>query len=179
MVENYKELDSLPELSETFTLAKFLDQFPTYLCELFGASKVALSYVVREVEVPPNPLPSLVAGKPCSANNTNRMDELVEFDSCPEFEADIARVYNLLVHHLAGSAALVSTMRWQRNMDEKEAYKDLVTHTLSSTKREKTIEIGEKTVCDRKWNGRNSRYPLNVHINKHREVVQGLATRPV
>ena len=114
MVNNLTEPESLPDLSKTFTLPKFLNQFPTYLRELLGTTKIALSYIVREEEDPPSPLPQLLPSKPWSSLHTSLMDELISFapHTGPTYDADNARVYTLLVHHLAGSSALVSTTRW-------------------------------------------------------------------
>ena len=176
VVDNHIDPDSLPEISKTFTLAKFLDQFPTYLRDLMGVDKVALSYIVRDNDVPPSSLPPLLTSKPYGAPHTSLMDELVAYAplSGTSFEADNARVYTLLVKHLAGSAALVSTTRWQSRRNGREAFKDLVLHHLSTANWEKIIEKGERMLSDRKWNGRNSRYPLKSHINRHREAFNEL-----
>ena len=74
MVNNHTEPDSLPELSKTFTIQKFLDQLPTYLRELLGTSKVALSYIIREND-PPVPLPPLEPQVPWMEDDSNLMDE--------------------------------------------------------------------------------------------------------
>ena len=114
VVENHTEPEALPAISKTFTLAKFLDQFPTYLRELLGTNKVALSYIVREEAIPSTPLPPLISGKPWCNLHTNLMDELVAYapHHGSAYDDDNARVYTLLVNHLAGSSALVSTSRW-------------------------------------------------------------------
>ena len=59
MVDNHNEPESLPEISKSYTIMKFLDQFPTYLREMLGVSKVALSYVVRDDPDPPMPIAPL------------------------------------------------------------------------------------------------------------------------
>ena len=65
MIKNHTEPDSLPELSKSFTVQKFLDKLPTYLREMMGVNNVALVYVIRETRVLPVTLPILQAGKPC------------------------------------------------------------------------------------------------------------------
>ena len=135
MVENHTEPETLPDLSKTFTIQKFLDQFPTYLRELLGSSKVALSYIIREND-PPAQLPPLEVNVPWMEDFNNLMDELIEYTphSGPAFNSDNARVYNLLVNHLAGTNAIASTARHQRNRNGRGAYFDLVIHHLSSAK---------------------------------------------
>ena len=176
MIENHTEPDSLPELSKTFTVQKFLDQFPTYLRELLGTSKVALSYIIREND-PPVQLPALDDNAPWMEDNSNLMDELIDYTphSGPSFNSDNARVFNILVNQLAGTSAIASTVRHQRRRDGRGAYLDLVMHHLSSAKWERTVEIAEKVLNERKWNGRNVRYPLKIHIAKHREAYNYLS----
>ena len=176
MVENHTEPETLPDLSKTFTIQKFLDQFPTYLRELLGSSKVALSYIIREND-PPAQLPPLEVNVPWMEDFNNLMDELIEYTphSGPAFNSDNARVYNLLVNHLAGTNAIASTARHQRNRNGRGAYFDLVMHHLSSAKWERTVELAEKVLNERKWNGRNARYPLKIHIAKHREAFNDLS----
>ena len=78
-----------------------------------GVDKIALSYIVRDEEYTPNPLPNLATGKTWGLPHRNMMEELVAYVplSGPSYEADNARVYTLLVKHLAGSSAIVSTTR--------------------------------------------------------------------
>ena len=47
-IENHSDQESIPDLLKSFTVQKFLEQFPTYLREILGTSKVALPYVIRE-----------------------------------------------------------------------------------------------------------------------------------
>ena len=176
MVENHTEPDSLPELSKSFTVQKFLDQLPTYLREMMGVNNVALAYVIRDTNVLPVVLPALQAGKPWSRENDDLMDELINYSphEGPAYQADNARVYNLLVKALAGTSALASTTRHQNKRDGRNAYLDLVMHHLSTAKWEKTVSAAEKVLAERKWNGKNARYPLKIHINRHREAFNDL-----
>ena len=114
MINNHTEADSLPELSKSFTVQKFLDQFPTLLREMLGLTKVSLAYVIREENVVrPVALPALEAGKPWGRDNDDLMSELIAYTphSGPAYQADNARVYDLLVNALAGTSALASTTR--------------------------------------------------------------------
>ena len=63
MVTNHKKPEAMNELSKTFTIAKFLDQFPAYLKELLGINNVALSYVIHTTAEVPAALPALIALK--------------------------------------------------------------------------------------------------------------------
>ena len=174
--DNYSETGSLPALSKSFTIQKFLDQFPTFLREILGVSKVSLAYVIRESAVVPVTLPELKPNKPWSIEHNSMMEELIAHTphSGPAYEADNARVYNLLVSHLAGTTALGSTSRWQKSRNGRGAYLDLMMHNMSSAKWEKTISIAEKVLNERKWNGKNARYPLRIHMARHREAYNDL-----
>ena len=113
MVENHKEPYALPELSKYFTVQKFLDQLPTYLREMLGVNKVSLAYAIRETLVVPIDPPALQQGKPWGRESDDMMSELIEYSTHqgPAYQADNARVYNLLVKALSGTSALASTTR--------------------------------------------------------------------
>jgi len=94
----------------------------------------------------------------------------------PSFQADNARVsYSLLVKALAGSSALASTFRHQSKRYGRGAYLDLVMHHLSSAKWEKSVAAAERLLAERKWNGRNQRYPLKVHISRQKEAFNDMS----
>ena len=120
-VDNHDDPETLPDISKSFTVMKFLDQLPTYLCDLMGVSKVALSYVIREQANPPNPLPALRAEKPWSDGFTTMMEELVAFTphDRPNYEADNAQVYSILSHKLSGSSAMTSITKHQRTCNRR------------------------------------------------------------
>ena len=70
---------------------------------------------------------------------------------------------------------MVSITRHARKRIGKEAYKDLVTHDhMGLAKWEKTVEAAENILAKSVWNGKNSRYPLKIHIARHREVFNDL-----
>ena len=151
---------------------------------MLGVSKVALAYLVRErvspVEMdPPEDLPNLIGGlspKPWSEGHNSLMEELIAFTphSGPAFDADNAQLYSLLATHLGNTSAMASISRHSRKRNGRQAYKDLVTHNMGSAKWEKTIEAAERVLTTRVWNGKNSRYPLRIHIARHREAFNDL-----
>ena len=176
MIETHKDAKSLPELSKSFTIMKFLDQLPTYLANILGAKKVALSYIIRENIARPLALPPLEVDEPFSVGKEDLMEELVAYTQHrgPTYKADNARLFSILSNHLAGTSALASISRHQRSENGRAAYFDLVKHHLGSAKWEKTVEVAERLLTTRLWNGRNSRYTLRFHINKHREAFNDL-----
>ena len=177
MIKNHTEPDSLPELSKTFTVQKYLDQLPTYLREMLGINKVPLAYVIRESSHEPINPPALQQGKPWGREIDDMMSELIEYSphSGPAYQADNARVYNLLVKALSGTSALASTTRHQNKRDGRGAYMDLVLHHLSTAKWEKLVSSAEKVLSEQKWNGKNARYPIKIHISKHQEAFNDLS----
>ena len=48
-------------------------------------------------------------------------------------------------------------------------------HHLSSAKWEKSVAAAERLLAERKWNGKNQRYPLKVHISRHREAFNDMS----
>ena len=176
MVTNHEEPDSLPSISKAFTVVKFLDQLPTYLRELHGVSQVSLSYLIREDATPPNPLPPLLPNVPWSNDRNSIMDELIQFTphDGPNYEADNARLFGILSKELSGTSSMASITRFQRRRDGRGAYMALVTHNLGTNKWEKMVEQAESTLSTRIWNGKNARYPLRVHIARHREAYNDL-----
>ena len=176
MVENHNNPESLPEISKSYSIMKYLDQLPTYLSDVLGVSKVALSYVIRTEENPPNPLPALAPSRPWSEGKSSLMEELIAFTphTGPGFDADNAQLYSLLATHLGNTSAMASITQYQRRRNGREAYMDLITHYMGSAKWEKTVEAAEKLMATRVWNGKNSRYPLRIHIARHREAYNDL-----
>ena len=155
---------------------KFLDQFPTYLSNILGSSKVSLNYVIRETAERPPVLPRLQDQVPWSQGHNGLMEELVNYTLHfgPSYTADNAQVYGILANQLAGTNAMASITRHQRNQNGRAAYFDLVTHHMGSAKWEKTVEVAERLLSTRVWNGKNARYSLRFHVNKHREAFNDL-----
>lgn len=92
MVTNHKKPEPLGDLSKTFTVTKFLDQFPSYLREVLGTNNVALSYVIRETMDPPVILPALIPLRTWSLPHTSVMEELIKYTphTGPAYESDNA-----------------------------------------------------------------------------------------
>ena len=176
MVSNHTEPDALPSINKTFTVTKFLDLFPTHLRELHGINDVALSYVIREPAAPPATLPVLQALKPWAVGQNSLMGELIAYTphTGPAYDSDNARVYALLSNALSGTSAMASITRFQRSRNGRQAYLSLVTNCLGSEKWVKTVEVAEDILHNRVWNGKNSRYPIKVHIGRHREAYNDL-----
>ena len=149
-------------------------QLPTYLSEVIGVNKVPLAYVIRDNVTPIHPLPLLIdnvqgvtTAKPWSDLHESLMEELIAFlpHTGPGYLADNAQHFNLLTTQLGNTSAMASI-----NRDGRAAYKDLVTRYMGSAKWEKTVEQAESVLSSRIWNGKNSRYPLRIHISRHREA---------
>ena len=183
MVDNHNDPQPLPDISKTYSTMKFLDQLPTYLSEVIGVNKVPLAYVIRDNVTPIDPLPPLIdnvqgvmTAKSWSDLHESLMEELIAFlpHTGPGYLADNAQLFNLLATQLGNTSAMASITQYQRRRDGRAAYKDLVTHYMGSAKWEKTVEQAESVLSSRIWNGKNSRYPLRIHISRHREAFNDL-----
>ena len=172
MIDNHNEPESLPEISKTFTIMKYLDQIPTHLHAMLGVASVPLAYVIRQDADAPDPLPALIPDKLWSTGKTIVIEELIDHfqHEGPVYDADNAQVFNLLATALGGTTAMASITRYQRTRNGRQAYLDLVTHNMGSAKWEKTVETAKNVLLSRVWNGKNSRYPLKIHIAHHREA---------
>ena len=176
LIDSHTDPDTIDDVTKTFTVMKFLDQFPTYLRDLHGVSNVSLSYVIRKEREPPNPLPALTLTKPWGEGFSSVMEEQIRCVGLvgPDYDEDNARVYNILTKALSGTSAIASITRFQRKRDGRGAYEDLVSHNMGSAKWEKMVELAEDVLTKRTWNGKNSRYPLKIHISRHREAFNDL-----
>ena len=104
------------------------------------------------------------------------MEELIAYTphTSPGFDTDNAQLYSLLATHLGNTSAMASITQYQRRRNGRGAYMDLVTHYMGSAKWEKTVKSAEKLISTRVWNGKNSRYPLHIHIARQREAYNDL-----
>ena len=58
----------------------------------------------------------------------------------------------------------------QRTRDGRGAFQAIQRHTKGKSKWNKVLEDAESMVQTRVWNGKNSRFLLKAHTNKHREA---------
>ena len=98
------------------------------------------------------------------------MDELIDYTphTSEEYAEDNAKVFQILQDMVSGSSHESSVKTFQRSRDGRGAYFALCQHNLGSSKWEKIFEDAETYVMKREWNGKNSRFSLKSHINKHR-----------
>ena len=71
---------------------------------------------------------------------------------------------------LADTSHISSMKPLQRTRDGRGAFQDIQRHNMGESKWDKFLEDAESMFQTRVWNGKNSRFPLKAHINKHREV---------
>ena len=71
---------------------------------------------------------------------------------------------------VAGTSHESSINSFQQRRNGRGAYFALCQHNLGRSKWEKVIEDAESYMMKREWNGRNQRFTLLSHINKHREA---------
>lgn len=101
MVINHKKPEAIGELTKTFMISKFLDQFPTFLREVLGTNNVALSYVIYKTVDPPLALPALILLWKGSLPHTNMIEEPISYTSHtgPAYESDNTRsICNIVIY---------------------------------------------------------------------------------
>ena len=172
IVEGHKDpTDEIPKVSKSYGIDKALDMLPNYLRTKIGVRGVALSYVIRESEVPAAH-ENLANEKPYADKYESLMQELIV--STPHdgvsWEEDNSTVFSILQEMVRDSPMASSLKRHQKKLDGRGAYLSLVQHNLGSSQWDKIILRAEEIQNNRIWNGRNSRYTLKKHIDMHRDA---------
>ena len=171
LMEEHQNPEKLQTVSKTFGIIKAMDQVPTHLRDRLGVRKVPLSYVIRDTVDPGNaPLPA--ADSPTSANYQTISEELIAYTphSGDEFAEDNAKVLQILQDMISGTSFESSIKSHQRSRNGRAAYLALCQHNMGTSKWDKILEDAEAYVLKREWNGKNQRFSLKSHINKHREA---------
>ena len=171
IVESHEDPEKLPVVSKSFGIVKAMDLIPNHLRDRLGVRKVSLAYIIRDEEEPA-PLEALEGGKITSANYASLMEELIERTSLDgsAYIEDNAKVFSILSDLVAGTSFESSLKAFQRTRDGRGAYLALCKHNLGSAKWDRIIEEAESYLLRREWNGKNYRYTLKSHINRHREA---------
>lgn len=172
IVEGHKDpTDEIPKVTKSYGIDKALDMLPNYFCTKIGVRGVALSYVIRESQVPAAH-ENLADEKPYANKYESLMQELIV--STPHdgvsWEEDNSTVFGIPQEMVRDSPMSSSLKRHQKTLDGRGAYLSLVQHNLGSAQWDKNILRAEETQNNRIWNGRNSRYTLKKHIDMHRDA---------
>ena len=171
IMEDHEDPEKLQVVSKTFGIVKAMDLVPSHLRDRLGVRKVPLSYVIRETADTGNaPLPA--ANEPVSPGFTSITEELIHYTphTGDEYAEDNAKVFQILQDMVSGTSFESSVKTFQRRRDGRAAYLALVQHNLGSSKWDKILEDAEAYVSKREWNGKNHRFNLKSHVNKHREA---------
>ena len=171
MLEEHEDPERLPEVSKSFGIVKAMDLLPGHLRERLGVRKIPLSYVIRE-NVLPAPVQAQAIGSATGPDYNSIADELIMCvpHTGDEYDEDNAKVFQIIQDLVGGTSFESSIKAHQRNRNGRAAYFALHQHNLGSSKWDKIIEDAETYVMKREWNGRNYRFTLKSHINKHREA---------
>ena len=171
LMEDHEDPEKLQVVSKSFGIIRAMDMVPSHLRDRLGVRKIPLSYVIRENANPGNaPLPAI--DQPTSENYNSITEELIYYapHHGDEYVEDNAKVFQILQDMVTGTSFESSVKSHQRRRDGRAAYFALCQHNLGSSKWDKILEDAETYVSKREWNGRNHRFSLKLHINKHREA---------
>jgi len=153
---------------------KAIELIEEHLRGVLGVVKVPLAYVIRKepdvpVTIATNPLR---ANWPYGAAFDSFYDEMIACadHSGASYSEDNASVLNILVHVLKGTSFEDSIQPFKRNRDGRGAFLALTEHNLGSNRWETVLEKADHLVSSMVWNGRSNRYPLKLHLAKHREA---------
>ena len=173
IVKNHKDPSDVPEISKKINIMKAIELIEEYLRGVLGVHDVPLAYIIRPDDNTPaiNVNPQR-PGLPYGTQYSGYFDEMI---SCTEhttagFAEDSARVLNILVNVLKGTSFEVSIAPFKRNRDGRGAFASLTQHNLGTNRWEHFLEQADKVISTQVWNGRSHRYPLKLHVAKHREA---------
>ena len=154
-----------------------MDLVPGHLRERLGVQKVALSYVICENAMPPAVLPQQNDNNNPDMTTTEKyggriMDELIGYSphTGAAYAKDNTTVYHILQDMVAGTSFELSLKGSQGARDGRAAYQALLLHNLGILKWDKFNEDAETYCLRHECNGRNQRFTLKSHVNKHHEA---------
>jgi hypothetical protein len=172
IIEEHKDpSEGIPKVSKTYSIDKALDTLPTFLRSKIGVRGVALSYVIREVAVPPA-LDPLHTDVPYSQESGSLMNELITHTPHDGvgWDEDNASVF-AIIQEMVRDVSMASSLKGhQRARNGRAAYLSLVQHNLGSAQWDKVLLKAEEVQNVRVWNGRNGRYTMKRHIDMHRDA---------
>ena len=177
IMENMKDPEPIGKVSKTFKIMTALELFPGHLRNILGTLKVPLVYVIRETSVHPAGVGPMDAQRPYAAEYSGIMEELIDRlpHSGPHYCEDNAKVFQMLKEMVQDNPThLASIKPFERARNGRGAYLALDTHNMGTNKWEKMQDEHESFLLASKWDGKNQRYALTTHINKHRESYNAL-----
>lgn len=171
IVDAYEAPEKLQPVSKSFGIIRAMDIVPSHLRERLGVRDVALSYVIRELENP-GAVPALDPNKATGEAYDSIMDELIAYTPLQGdgYASDNATVFQILQDMVSGTSYESSIKSFQRTRNGRGAYLALCQHNMGTAKWDKIIQEAETYVMKREWDGKNARFTLKSHINKHREA---------
>lgn len=163
--------EKLQPVSKSFGIIRAMDIVPSHLRERLGVRDVALSYVIRDLENP-GAVPALDPNKATGTDYNSIMDELIAYAPLQGegYVSDNATVFQILQDMVSGRSFESSIKQFQRTQNGRSAYLALCQHNMGSAKWDKIVQEAETYVMKREWDGKNARFTLKSHINKHREA---------
>ena len=171
LMTDHEDPEKLPVVSKTFGIVKAMDLVPGHLRDRLGSRNIPLSYIIRD-EVTPPALRPLKLDDCVGEEYSSLAEELVIHTPHvgSEYVEDNTKVFQIIQDMVQGTSFESSIKSFQRSRNGRGAYRALCQHNLGSSKWDKIIEEAETYVMKREWNGKNYRFTLRNHINKHREA---------
>jgi len=146
IMDDHKDpTDDNPKVTKSFPIDKVLDTLPNILRSKLGVRNVALSYVIREQSLPPNPGP-LLPTLPYGEEAGSLMNELIAHTphSGVGWEEDNATVFGIIQEMVKDVPTASSLKGHQRKRDGRGAYLSLVKHILGAAQCDKVILRAEE-----------------------------------
>ena len=169
--QQVKDAPEVPKISKSLPIITWITIFKDFLFRVVGTNNIPLSYIVRDDEDVPNPIPELMDGKPYSEQYGSVMNEMVALATHDHegFVWDNHAVFGYLEEATRSTtyADILSPYRSQR--DGKGAFRALITHHAGEEKWDKEVMRLTHLLVNRQWKGQNN-YTLESFINSHRNA---------
>ena len=161
----------VPKITKTLPVIKWTESFPEFLGQVVGARMIPLSYVIREVVVPPANAPDLAPNQPHSEEHGSVEEELKARASHTHtlYREDNAKVFHYLEVATRSTVYASSIKPYQQKYDGRGAWFAIVGQYAGVDKWEAEIKKQEQFLHTRKWKA-TGHYTLDSFCSMHRNA---------
>ena len=174
--DTYEDPEEAPKLAkgDGASVVDFIEEFPEILSTLTGTGGRPLSYVIREMETPPDEVGDPLFGTPNSRYGSLREEVAARSmppSQGPHFGADNIRVYELLRNAISDfKRVLVWIKGHARAKDGHQAWFDFKAHFLGSAQLDNIATKAEDRMEYSVYSGKKPRYTFEIHVSIHQKA---------
>ena len=165
----------IPKLTKNTSVPKWYESLRIVLTRILGVRLIPLIYVLRKYVHVPVQAPTLLTGKPYSADITSVVNELISRagHDHPEYDEDNAQVLAIVDEAVRGTVYSSAISKARRAQDGRAAVATIIEQYAGKDKWEADRKRAEDTIRTSKWLG-NTNYKLDSYIIRHRNAYNAL-----